>query len=680
MSILETVESDANAGSVEHIPATEPERPGRWHQVAQRAGRIALGAVRFATPPLIGAAAASWIALQPAEVDLGVPGIAAEATIQNTDYFTAQYGPTKIGLEGPGNYRRILGQDISVNLEITQLDTSAHKAGLEQSLAGLIGSGGLSGVKQKLMGVITGPVARQIYFGGGIGFGIFAGIATGMKARRKRHSRTRSETSAELDHANSHIELLKDLGEPEGKSEHIAKLLDNETARKEALEAKLHGGKHRLRQKIGAYAAGLALMAVSAKTIANEFDSLQPPDTGKHYVADALSQIDMGRHALQEYPLLKHVFITGDAGYYSDQAVAAALSYMNRYNTGWKTNADYFTQVEVPRLETIIPQELQNNPDIVRITTIADVHDNQPELKEAMAAMLEGLGTDLVLNLGDQESNGGHSFLDFGAWLRAANALPEDKLTGKTTPELLAPGNHDHDNYQEVNNVTFTAKNGSKYQPIIPLDKQNNYSAEFEGIPIVGSPDLNATGVNGTFPQSTEAQIANDAKQGELLAQRACETYKNTGKKPILIAHEQWATFKAIAEGCVSFAASGHGHEQMPLKALQNPDGSISFQWTIGSSSGDGPNNAINVYNLPTITGYMVTWLFDKKLNMPVGAIVTRVYPNKTPTVDYVGMPNKAISPLQDPLMHDFFDANDPEQLQQLERAQAQKQLLMTPR
>lgn len=675
--------SGASTGNIEYIPAAEPEQSSRWYRVSQRAGRIALGALRVTGPPLMGVAAASWIALQPAEAELGIPGLTAEASIQTADYSTAQYGPTRFGLEGPGSHITILGQDLGINLNITKLDTSTYRADPEQSVAGFIGSGSSTEGEQKFEGVIVNSMERQMGFGAGVGLGIFAGLFTGLKAWRRKHEKRRSETAARLAAVNDRFELLdrflgdKDEDDPEYKE--FFQMLRSDYADKKSLEEKSDKRWHRLARKLGTTAVAVLPIIASETVIAVGYDSLQPPESSRHHLSDMLGKTSMGKQALQDFPILNQIFITGDAGYYSSQAVTAALGYINRNTMAWKSYGDYFAQNEVPKLKTIIPQELQNNPDIVRITLVTDSHDNRLELKEALPTLLEGLGTDLVLNLGDQESTGGHSFLDYGAWLRAADALPKDKLTGITIPERMVAGNHDHDNYKDVNNVKFTAKDGTQYQPIIPLDKQNNYSSEFDGITIVGSPDLNSTGVNGTSPKSSKDQLANDAKQGEILAQRACEIYQTTGKKPIVITHEQWASFKALAEGCVSFTASGHGHKQMPLKAIKNADGSIAFQWTIGSVSGDGPNNAAAIVNLPTIPGFIVTLLYSKELNAPLGALVTTVYPSQMPTVEYVAMPgaDEAEPMLQDPDMYSFLQAHDPKQLQELEMQRAQRQAQM---
>lgn len=585
----------------------------------------------------VGLAAASHLAAEPVQFDIGVPGINAEAVIQWADYSSLEYG-ARIGSDAAGSSVEILGQKFGANIQITKLDvTGGGQKTAKSTLDALVGN--TSETLDSLKAKAEPAIEKSLWTAGGVGFG-FAGLTYLIgKAWRKKREQDEESERARIKQIEKHTSLLEDVYAPG-----VSEMIEAGRSEKAEIEKRQNSQKYKLAHKLGALALGGLLVASSAGATASSLSSITPQPTTRHYIGSELSENGLAKELAGIDIDNDHIFITGDVGYLFDQLINGVGSYTNSVDLKWKNDADHLVKQITPEInKNPVVQAWRQNKNITSFANISDIHDNQAELKYFLPAALQALQPDFVINSGDQQSSSGTIFTDAGAWQRNVNALPPVGPDGKPTLEVLIPGNHDGlDSWKKATEITMKDSGGNEYHPILVPSKDNNYTVEISGLTIVGGPDLNQTTTSGTKPASHEDQMKNDAKLGATLAKTACEVAQKTGVEPILVAHEQQATYQALAESCVSLALSGHTHQDGPLTTISYSDGRTAYQKTSGSSSGDGKNNPIGIYNNPTREGEILLWFYNKAAGRPVGYVTLSISPSTPPSIK--------ITDLNDPL------------------------------
>lgn len=611
-----------------------------------RLGKLAAGSVLALPAAAAGLAAAAGVAEIPVPIHAG-PAVAADARLQTADYSSLTYGPT-IGL--PKVHETFLGINVGINVAIKELDTHV-KTNQRQTLAALA---------KDPRGII-GPAIRQgMQQRGGealaAGLGVFAGLETARRRLRRRHRAQTAQTREELELLCS---ILSESAEGTLSEATAAKTRSTQARLREQVQKQ---ELHRRRHKLAAAAAGLGMFAVSGMAINHEIGSLRPAPSTHTVIFPAGSADPLASEILADNPVLAGAFVTGDAGYYARQGVIKIAGDMEQADAYWRGQAAYLTGTALPRFRAAGGMAWQQNPDIIAFAQVSDIHDNRPELEYFLQPVLEAASVDFVVNTGDEMNYSHQLFLDNGAWQRFAAALPKTDRHGEPLQAIVIAGNHDEKDSRPAHDLSFKTSDGKTYHPLLPLDKSSKYLTTIDGITFVGAPDDNRTATNGTKPSDYAGQMANDAKQGKVIADAACGYYEETGQKPIALAHERQATYEAIARGCVKLALSGHTHNLSPVEAYLNADGSVAYRQTLGSSSGDGPNNVAAIYNQATKVGTISIWLYNTATDEFLQHnIMIYINPSGNPSIgaEPLPVPARAVVASSNTAMQRFFTGND---------------------
>gem|GEM_PF-4395793 len=597
----------------------------------------------------VAAAIAVGVAERPAPIDAG-PGISASANFMTADYSGADIGPSTVGL--PRLHATFHGVDLGINLNIKRLDTTSDSP-QQQALAGIL---------EDPRATLGPEIETAFYWRAGEG--LLAGLAalgTMETSRRLLRRRHRANVAAEEDR-------LERLEAHDNLPDNVKQQIPADTRQRdqaELAELKLRQEKraaHKPWQKASAALAGLGILLGGA-SLHHEIDNLKPPAANHTVILPSNSPNPYIQEIIADEPMLADTFVTGDLGYLLQQGIVQITGEMQQVNEYWSGLGNTLVNEVLPEFRAQGGMDWQNDPNITAFLQVTDIHDNRPYLKYFLPALIRAFNPDFVVDTGDEENFSGQDFLDNGAWQRLADALPRENRRGQPFQVVLVAGNHDDEKSTIAHKLTAQTSSGKTYHVFIPLDASDDYTTTLDGLTFVGSPDLNRT-THGTVPASTEGQLANDAKQGGELAQKACDVFQKTDERPIGLAHEPEAAYAAAASGCTSLDLSGHRHITYPVKAILNPDGtSITYQQDLGTASGDGPNNVTAIYNKATTDADVSLWLFNKVTGERQEILISASPSSTVPTVEKVLLPkpDAALPAMDDTDIRDFLDTYDPD-------------------
>lgn len=342
-------------------------------------------------------------------------------------------------------------------------------------------------------------------------------------------------------------------------------------------------------------------------------------------------------------PILKDAIITGTGGQLVKKAVEGANNYMEKINQYWIDAANQ-TIAEIEQAQARGDFDYLKNPDLVTFVHISDVHANLPYIKYYLGSVLNKLGElgiNYIIDTGDNYngSNTSGSVEDQATkpMEKILDAISPQNQGGQAKYLIYVGGNHDpFDLPKNITDTTFITKGGQKYHPITELNKANDYKTTVNGITIVGSPDYNrtVTGKNPTTPPQIDDQIKNDFKQGEELANAACQITRETGKQPVVASHEQPGGLPAAVDGCASVVMSGHYHVMNSLIKYTLPNGETGYIENIGSASGDGHGNQVPIYSMATTEGGMRLLSFSRSTGRLTNMATIGILPNNVTILD----------------------------------------------
>ena len=611
-----------------------------WQKARRLAGKVAVGAlISLPVVAPVAAVGAMTAATQaPASIRIA-PGLIFQASPQR-NASSVEYGPTTVKL--PNAVQYFHGRAFGIRLNTTQLDT--YKYGDQGQIFAAIADDPREMLAQPIsrgvetravQGAIVGGVVAEVCL---LGFIIW---------RRRRKAATQ--------------EKLSELGAYDGMPEtQRASLPDPLRKRYDYLmgfrQKVAHRSRQARRQRLITGMAVLCIAAAGAGLVVHDWDTMRAPASGMPLFPESALAISQIQGVVDKSQMLRGASITGDVGHFSSVIDKSFATYKQKVDKYWQGKAVSFTRA-LARFRIRGGMAWQENPNIGAFALVSDDHDSHPATKYLLPAIFKDMGVNYVVNLGDQLNYSQTLFLDNGGWKRAADALPTGGPDGVPVQAIVVTGNHGNGSSGTARSITARTAEGKTYHPFIPLDGKDGYSTTMDGMTFVGSPDLNRTTDSGTTPSSPAAEMANDAKQGHLLADKACQIYQDTGEKPIVLAHERQATYEAIARGCVKLALSGHLHETLPVQVYKNFDGSMTYQENIGTASGDGPNNTAAIYNKATRRGAIEVWLYNRTSGQILNHHIDISYGPSGPVhVSSARLPaaGKAGLALENPLISDF--------------------------
>ena len=276
----------------------------------------------------------------------------------------------------------------------------------------------------------------------------------------------------------------------------------------------------------------------------------------------------------QQYPMLRDAIITGPDTVPHDLAVKA-LDYADGVNRFWQRGARNFDR-SFALFAGNGNMTIAQNPDIVSIMHVSDLHCDYPNYRYYLPRLIEKLQPNIVLNSGDTYSNSAtmpyekNCFHDFVGAVATAN-----RLSGNDTKIVNVAGNHD----------PKRPFNGDNPQ-VISLSAENGYQAIVDDITFVGAPDLAVSTWGPTQPANPQKRGQLVVQQGSTIADVACQLLDKTGQAPVVAAHSDAAGFETAERGCASLIETGHTHIEKPVQKYTANNGRVVLQQTVGTASG----------------------------------------------------------------------------------------------
>lgn len=326
-------------------------------------------------------------------------------------------------------------------------------------------------------------------------------------------------------------------------------------------------------------------------------------------------------------PILRGATIEGTSG---QEIINGVISYKNNVDNYWRTTVNNNFDKELQNFKAKGGLDYKSDPNLVAALGVSDIHGGFSFMNYTLPHIINGFEVPLVLNMGDTyvsvnklpgEANIMHTFL---------NQLRPEKQHGRQVVSVDVSGNHDPATFpQDILNTQFKGADGKKYKPFIALDADHP-SATVDGLTFVGWPDGRESNMgDGTTPASSEDQNKLLAEDGDHVDEEACDTQAKTGIAPIVITHAKEAAFKAVNDGCVTAALSGHTHVEAPPAKVTTSVGGNAVMFTNGTSSGAGENQFTEYAKVTKLQGGELTlMLFDKNTNQLAKTVSVIIKPN----------------------------------------------------
>lgn len=563
-------------------------------QFSQRLGSLAVRTLLAAIPLAAGLVGAYEGTTVPTHVEF-TEGISANISVQHKSYTTAD-----LGVMGAVRLPAASYGGFGSKAEFDPINIDGKSGGIGQ-LVGLVADGGAA-IKDRAMW----PLALRAAEGGAVGAAAGGLAVAGMSRLKKRRQANRlsAEPGASGEPPENFI--------AEGRTSRI-----KNTIKKAAPKV------------VVGMAAGSVFIAVGAKyeAVATSSETDVPIITP---LPDRVANLN---------PILGNAVMVGTGGQLGNKGIEAALGYVESVNRYWQENAQS-TIAQIKQLRAGNKLGFMDDSNQFVAVHVSDIHANIPYIKYYLGPVIRELGVKYVLDSGDNYngSNSAQSTEDKATkpMQRILDALSPQNQNGLAVRLVYAAGNHDpltlpHD----ILKTTFTAADGEKFQPVVPLDNQHGNHVTIDGVTIVGSPDLNrtTTGPNPTVPSLLTDQIKNDYKQGAELADIACQTTEATGVKPIVVSHEQEGGYESLVRGCASVTLSGHLHVMQAPNKYVTADGATVYSENIGSGPGDGPGNLAPAYSNATTLGGLRVLAVDKTTGVLSKVVTIDVSPHGKPEI-----------------------------------------------
>lgn len=356
-----------------------------------------------------------------------------------------------------------------------------------------------------------------------------------------------------------------------------------------------------------------SLIGVVAATIAFGAFNLVGPESKSAQAINTTQNIDP--IIAQRAPdALKDAKIGGTFGDALHKGVVEVVSKLDTKENFWrKTVAEHSRKT----IETFREQggfDYQNNPDLVAIAHISDVHCDAPALQHMLGAPMEALRPSVIVNTGDTQTN--MQTMPYEAKCFDDLIAATKKLS---VPMIGVMGNHDVKRH-----IKAEGDDGAVIYDT--LDKENNYQASIRDVTFVGAPDPRKSTWGETLPMTEEMTA-----QGDAIADTACAVQEKTGVPPMVLSHDAIAATETITRGCTAFAFSGHTHIESNIVASKGAEKQTQLAHTIGSLVGAG--GGITQIEMPKKDASFGIHVYNKNTQEFVEHIAYRVLPDGTTSI-----------------------------------------------
>lgn len=251
------------------------------------------------------------------------------------------------------------------------------------------------------------------------------------------------------------------------------------------------------------------------------------------------------------------------------------------------------------------------NPNLIMALDNSNLHCSFPYETVVLPALTSELMPAIIINSGDTMiSSDTQPFEGQCVSIQAPALQSAVDASGKQIFEVTIKGEDDSETtIQLQRSLSIKGPDGKSYNPIIPLDSFNGYTAQVDGLSFVGGPDprQHISGepmkINGK-PADTLLQSQVLQQSGEPLAKVACSVFNKVDHPPIMIVHNAAQANASIQDGCISAALSSEGDWHGGVTMTSSANGTPVAQLIEGTSSGADYNGfapyAKRAYNAPS--------------------------------------------------------------------------------
>ena len=308
----------------------------------------------------------------------------------------------------------------------------------------------------------------------------------------------------------------------------------------------------------------------------------------------------------------------------------------------------------VPAIETYFThggKEYVDNPNIVAVAHVSDLHCNLSNYSYYFGKILPLLNPDIVAVTGDTQTNSGTMFYEESCFPTLEEIVSNSAETNDKQVSLVNV-NGNHDGGETVTNGTWTYNlAGDNNVAKVPLPEIHGTQSN---LTFVGEPDpVHTTWKN--IPPDVPSQQDAEAEIGTTIAETACEEQEK-GNTVIAMAHEPIANYQAIVEGCAKFAFSGHYHHEQSVYKYVGQNGKTVLEHTGGSASGAGTK--VSLYEAPEQDASMSIIYYDQANEEFVGSLTVTVHTDSSVTLSHQSLKNPPSNPDHEVTMQTYLNAH----------------------
>lgn len=252
-----------------------------------------------------------------------------------------------------------------------------------------------------------------------------------------------------------------------------------------------------------------------------------------------------------------------------------------------------------------------DNPNLLMALDNSNLHCDFPYETTVLPALTSALTPSIIINSGDTMiSSDTQPFEGQCVSIQAPALQSAVDASGKQIYEVTIKGEDDSETTVQLQrSLTIKGPDGKPYNPIVPLDSFNGYTARVDGLNFVGGPDPRQH-ISGE-PMQVDGKPADLLLQsqaleqsGQSLAKVACNLFNKQANPPIMIVHNAQQASTALQDGCVSAVLSSEGDWHSGVTVTSSGSGAPVAQLIEGTSSGADYNGfapyAKRAYNAPS--------------------------------------------------------------------------------
>lgn len=328
--------------------------------------------------------------------------------------------------------------------------------------------------------------------------------------------------------------------------------------------------------------------------------------TGPNIVEKSANVRTLPKSLTDKSPLLKDATMEGLGSELPQKLAGAFVEYKKNVEESLELSEKKFQ--EAFEHYSSKKSSLINRPEYTVAMHISDAHCNYAMYKYALKPVTAAFQPSIVLNSGDNYTNGGTMPYEKNCFTDLRNAVAE---VDPTTTIVNTIGNHDPKNFINID----------KNPRVITPTKGDDFTAHTELGDIVVTEDKSLSTWDSKPPEKSPEMFKLNAEQGHETAEIACKNAEKTGERPIVMVHRPQASFETSLRGCARLILKGHTHVNQPVKKVVSRDGQEVLHHTAGSIS--GTHNTIAIYETPKRPATYSMLYFDHEHQLKGATTVT---------------------------------------------------------